>query len=51
MCVKWKGEISDTKDLSGGGGPQEGLWGILDPFQLTAQIISATKTSKSTLMT
>ena len=34
MCVKLKGEISDMKNLSGGG-PQGGLWGILEYLSLS----------------
>ena len=34
MCVKWKNEISDLKELNGGG-PQGALWGILEYLSLS----------------
>jgi hypothetical protein len=34
MCVKWLGELSDMKELNGGG-PQGALWGILEYLSLS----------------
>ena len=34
MIVKWMGELSETKELNGGG-PQGALWGILEYLSLS----------------
>ena len=34
MCVKWKDELSEVKNLNGGG-PQGALWGILKYLSLS----------------